>query len=118
VRQPHPNRRDELGRLGNGSKGPTEEGISEFPRLRGYPRLRQVPAEVRVSRSGISPTASAALIEVEVNCADEAEHRRRVETPTSDVEGLAKPTWRAVVEREYEPWTREHLVIDSHDDFS
>jgi hypothetical protein len=41
-----------------------------------------------------------------------------VETPTSDVEGLAKPTWRAVVEREYEPWTREHLVIDSHDDFS
>ena len=53
-----------------------------------------------------------------MNCADEAEHRRRVETPTSDVEGLAKPTWRAVVEREYEPWTREHLVIDSHDDFS
>jgi hypothetical protein len=67
---------------------------------------------------GTAATASAALIEVEVNCADEAEHRRRVETPTSDVEGLAKPTWRAVVEREYEPWTREHLVIDSHDDFS
>jgi hypothetical protein len=29
------------------------------------------------------------------------------------MEGLAKPTWRAVVEREYEPWTRERLVIDS-----
>ena len=36
-----------------------------------------------------------------------------METRTSDVEGLAKPTWTAVVEREYEPWTRERLVIDS-----
>jgi predicted kinase len=62
---------------------------------------------------GTAATASAALIEVEVNCSDEAEHRRRVKTRPSDVEGLAKPTWRAVVEREYEPWTRERLVIDS-----
>ena len=58
-------------------------------------------------------TAGAALIEVEVICSDEAEHRRRVETRTSDVEGLAKPTWTGVIEREYEPWTRERLVIDS-----
>jgi predicted kinase len=58
-------------------------------------------------------TAGAALIEVELICSDEAEHRRRVKTRTSDVEGLAKPTWTAVVEREYEPWTRERLVIDS-----
>jgi predicted kinase len=62
---------------------------------------------------GTAATASAALIEVEVNCSDEAEHRRRVEPRTSDVEGLAKPTWTAVVEREYEPWTRERLMIDS-----
>jgi predicted kinase len=58
-------------------------------------------------------TAGAAVIEVEVICSDEAEHRRRVETRTSDVEGLAKPTWPAVIEREYEPWTRDHMVIDS-----
>ncbi|HKX14373.1 MAG TPA: AAA family ATPase [Propionibacteriaceae bacterium] len=57
--------------------------------------------------------AGAALIDVEVICADEAEHRHRVETRTSDVEGLPKPTWSAVVEREYEPWTRERLIIDS-----
>ena len=62
---------------------------------------------------GTAETAGAVLIEVEVICSDEAEHRRRVETRTSDVEGLAKPTWTAVVEREYEPWTRERLVIDS-----
>lgn len=62
---------------------------------------------------GTAGTAGAVLIEVEVICSDEAEHRRRVETRTTDVEGLAKPTWTAVVEREYEPWTRERLVIDS-----
>jgi predicted kinase len=69
-----------------------------------------------VTRDGWLDTAATAgtvLIEVEVICSDEAEHRRRVETRTSDVKGLAKPTWTAVIEREYEPWTREHLVIDS-----
>ena len=71
---------------------------------------------VAVTRDGWLGTAAAAgavLVEVEVICSDKAEHRRRVETRTSDVEGLAKPTWMAVVEREYEPWTRERLVIDS-----
>ena len=62
---------------------------------------------------GTAATADAALIEVEVICSDQTEHRRRVETRTSDVEGLAKPTWTEVVERAYEPWTRERLVIDS-----
>ena len=62
---------------------------------------------------GTAATANAALIEVEVICSDQTEHRRRVETRTSDVEGLAKPTWTEVVEREYEPWTRERLVIDT-----
>ena len=69
-----------------------------------------------VTRDGwldTAATADAALIEVEVICSDQTEHRRRVETRTSDVEGLAKPTWTAFVDREYEPWTRERLVIDT-----
>jgi predicted kinase len=62
---------------------------------------------------GTAATAGAVLIEVEAICSDQTEHRRRVETRTSDVEGLAKPTWTEVVEREYEPWTRKRLVIDT-----
>ena len=58
-------------------------------------------------------TAGAVLIEVEVICTDEAEHRRRVKYAPRMWRGLAKPTWTAVVEREYQPWTRERLVIDS-----
>jgi hypothetical protein len=71
---------------------------------------------VAVTRNAWLRTATKAgvvLIDVEVICSDEGEHRRRVETRTSDVDGLPKPTCSAVVEREYELWTRELLVIDS-----
>jgi predicted kinase len=61
----------------------------------------------------VAKTAGAAIVEVEVVCSDEAEHRRRVAIRGSDVEGLVKPTWSAVRDRTYEPWSREHLVLDS-----
>jgi predicted kinase len=70
-------------------------------------------ALTRDSWSKIAAENGAAILEVEVVCSDESEHRRRVETRTSDVEGLTKPTWAAVMEREYEPWRRKHLVVDS-----
>jgi predicted kinase len=57
--------------------------------------------------------ASAHVIEVEVICSDAVEHRRRVETRTVDVPGLKLPDWLAVSEREYHPWNREHLTIDT-----
>jgi predicted kinase len=63
--------------------------------------------------AGTATTAGAALVEVEVICSDEAEHRRRVATRASDVDGLVKPTWDEIVAREYELWGRPHLVIDS-----
>jgi predicted kinase len=58
-------------------------------------------------------TAGAALVEVEVVCSDQTEHRRRVENRASDVEGLAKPTWAEVVDREYERWSRSPLTVDT-----
>jgi hypothetical protein len=57
--------------------------------------------------------ARAGIVEVEVICSDATEHRRRVQTRGSDVEALVKPTWSEVVHREYERWTRDHLVVDS-----
>jgi predicted kinase len=52
-------------------------------------------------------------IEIELKCSDVNEHRRRVETRTADIPGLKLPTWEEVVGREYHPWDREHLVIDT-----
>jgi len=52
-------------------------------------------------------------MEIEVKCSDVNEHRRRVETRTTDVPGLKLPTWEEVIGREYHPWDHEHLVIDT-----
>ena len=62
---------------------------------------------------GTAEVAGAELVEVEVICSDEEEHRRRAEVRRSDVEGLVKPAWTAILEREYEPWLRTPLVVDS-----
>ncbi|MDS0135812.1 MULTISPECIES: AAA family ATPase [unclassified Amycolatopsis] len=53
------------------------------------------------------------VLEVELVCSDPVEHRARVEGRAGDIPGLELPTWRDVVEREYEPWDRDHLVVDT-----
>jgi len=71
---------------------------------------------VRESREGWRRTATsvgARIVEIEVVCSDPTEHRRRVETRQTDVDGLILPTWREVLERDYTPWEEPHLVIDS-----
>jgi predicted kinase len=57
--------------------------------------------------------AGARVVEVEVVCSDVETHRRRLETRTVDVPGLVLPTWAEVVGRDYHPWDRERLVIDT-----
>ncbi len=58
-------------------------------------------------------SVGARVVEVEVVCSDADEHRRRVERRVSDVDGLVVPTWRQVVHRVYEPWSRPRLVVDT-----
>ena len=53
------------------------------------------------------------VVEIEIVCSDRAEHRRRVETRVPDIEGLMLPTWQEVVDRDYRPWTRDRLVVDT-----
>ena len=53
------------------------------------------------------------IVEIEVRCSDVNEHRCRVETRITGISGLRLPTWAEVVSREYHPWDREHLVIDT-----
>jgi predicted kinase len=71
---------------------------------------------IAATRDAWLSTADAAggtLCEVELVCSDPDEHRRRVDTRTTDVPGLTKPRWSEVAAREYEPWTRDHLVMDT-----
>lgn len=55
----------------------------------------------------------ARVVEVELVCSDVDEHRRRAEERVLDLAGLLKPTWAQITKREYEPWERDHFVIDT-----
>jgi predicted kinase len=61
----------------------------------------------------VARRAQAIAVEIDIICSDAGEHRRRVETRTTDVAGLKLPRWQEVVSREYHPWERERLVIDT-----
>jgi predicted kinase len=65
-------------------------------------------AWVRVGRN-----RDARVVEVEVICSDEAEHRRRVASREADLPGLTLPDWDAVNARAYEAWPRKRLVLDT-----
>ena len=61
----------------------------------------------------VAQVSGARLVEVEVLCSDKEEHRRRVEQRRCDIPGLRLPQWEEVLAREYEPWDRAHLVVDT-----
>ena len=61
----------------------------------------------------VANRAQVAVVEVEIECSDPAEHRRRVEERFGDLPGLPALTWQDVLDRDYRPWAREHLVIDT-----
>ena len=55
----------------------------------------------------VGTRAGTRVLEVEVVCSDAVEHRRRVESRGNAL------TWAEVVARDYRPWHRERLVIDT-----
>jgi predicted kinase len=62
---------------------------------------------------GVAERAGVNAVEVEITCSNPEQHRWRVETRIADIDGLRPPTWQEVVAREYQPWNREHIVIDT-----
>ena len=61
----------------------------------------------------VGQDAQVATVEIEVICSDSREHRSRLETRLQDISGLRLPTWEEAISREYHPWNREHIVIDT-----
>ncbi|NIJ39983.1 putative kinase [Parvibaculum indicum] len=71
---------------------------------------------LRITRDAWHKPARAAgcpAIDVEIVCADKDEHRARVESRVSDIEGLEQPDWRKVQAREYHDWHIERIAIDT-----
>jgi predicted kinase len=61
----------------------------------------------------VADRAGVPVLEVEVVCSDAIEHRRRVESREADIPNHVLPTWEYVLERDYHPWGRDRLVLDS-----
>jgi predicted kinase len=60
---------------------------------------------------GVARRAGVGSLEVEVICSDASEHRRRVESRPA--EPGTSLTWQDVVARDYRPWDRERIVLDT-----
>lgn len=61
----------------------------------------------------VASASHARLLNVEIVCSDQAEHRRRVETRRSDIAGLDLPDWEGVQRRGYEDWTGKPVMLDT-----
>jgi len=61
----------------------------------------------------VANRAHVGSIEIEVTCSDATEHRRRLEARTIDIAALKPVSWQEVVNRYYQPWDRERIVVDT-----
>ncbi|MGF6478646.1 AAA family ATPase [Paraburkholderia sp. JPY419] len=62
---------------------------------------------------GVALEAGARVFEIELICSDTTVHRLRVEGRRADISGHNLPTWKSVLERRYDAWESEHLVVDT-----
>lgn len=61
----------------------------------------------------VAQAAGCDAIEVEVICSDLDEHRRRIERRIIEHPDLRLPTWHDVLGRDYRPWQRDSLIVDT-----
>lgn len=53
------------------------------------------------------------FVNIEVICSDAAEHKSRVRGRVSTIPTLALPSWGEVMQRKYDDWDQERIVIDT-----
>jgi len=67
----------------------------------------------RQAWSNVAREVGVRCMEIELICSDQAEHRLRIESRSADIPGHQLPNWQNVIEREYEAWNSEHLIVDT-----
>jgi len=61
----------------------------------------------------VAKDVGANYIDIEVICSNQEEHRFRVESRANEVNNLVLPSWQEVLDREYDDWIRERIVVDT-----
>ncbi len=74
--------------------------------------VNPLPITRKAWRSVASETGST-YCEIEIICSDKSEHRQRIESRVTDIDGLRLPSWQDVLGREYEPWIDKQIGIDT-----
>jgi predicted kinase len=67
----------------------------------------------RTEWRAVANRAGSPVFEVEIICSDLSEHMRRVESRSADIPGHRLATWSEVIERDYHPWDRDRIVVDT-----
>jgi predicted kinase len=67
----------------------------------------------RAAWRAVAARAGVPELDVELVCSDTAEHRRRVESRSSDIAGHRLPEWTDVMSHDYIKWEGERLIIDT-----
>ena len=55
--------------------------------------------------------AGVRILEIELICSDVPTHRLRVEGRVADIPGFQLPTWKSVLERQYDPWEALSTIV-------
>lgn len=61
----------------------------------------------------VANSAGARFQNIEIVCSNAKEHQLRVETRASTIPTLLLPTWELVKQREYHPWEKARVQIDT-----
>jgi predicted kinase len=61
----------------------------------------------------VAQDTRSTFVNIEVICSDVREHQRRIESRLPDIPGLKLPTWQEVEDREYQPWSKDRIIVDT-----
>ncbi|MFD8732056.1 hypothetical protein [Streptomyces sp. NPDC059611] len=70
-------------------------------------------AVTRGARPEVGIGGGVPVVEVEVVCSDAAERRRRIATRPSDIPGPPQSDRERILDRDYRPRDREHVILDA-----
>lgn len=61
----------------------------------------------------VAAETDSKFCEIEIICSNKSEHRERVESRVTDIDGLSLPSWQEVLNRKYDTWKNDRIVIDT-----
>ncbi len=91
-------------------------GVAEDNLRLGHVVIADCVNDVEIARDSwraVAERAGAPAFEIEIVCSDPREHQSRVETRVVNIPGVRLPTWSRISAQRAEPWSRDHLVIDT-----